>query len=571
MTLRPLILLLLTLTVLAGLSRPLCADWESDEERNNALATAVALNYCRASFHRIRKDPTNDILREEQEKILNNLNLSNLEDPEVISLYTSVLDEINQIGVSEKERELFTKHHGATIRRQLTWDALAFGTDLATAQFGSAIRSGANSWWDYRNRAFQRDTDILKIEKSRLSSVVQRSNQFLDTIWKLARKKKIPDRWLVRGDDLDQLETTMREHDGEVRVRVLRRMETFMEAYPPYWYYLGRTYQELGQLEQASECYQHLETLGGGHFRKDDMLATAMANLATIQDYHGNSDAVATARRALDYSTDVWEANLIAARILQRHGRIAAAEDAILRNLDVKLEENQSHVFLASLYYFSGDNEKLVDLLNNPYAVARLPAPVLLRCASKVGTDNVPAEVMQNVMASLEAYPRSTFGREQLVVRVNHAWQLHLARLEVNHDGRRLTDPQVVTGRGFHDLRYTASVDWKRSFPMPSSTPEVTLTLTYPDETAVTLVLKEPGETSGERTAITVTGMTPLRISDIQVGGETVSLKVREASRPAPIHAATDNSTLHKDAVPLPPLLDGHRRTTQADTETETH
>jgi tetratricopeptide (TPR) repeat protein len=571
MMLRPWIISVLAFTALVAGTVPVRAAWESDAERESALATAVALNYCRASFHRIRKDPTNEILREEQEKILNNLNLSKLEDPEVISLYTAVLDEIGQIEMTEKEEKLYTKHHGAAIRRQLTWDALAFGTDLATAQFGSAVRTGANSWWDYRNRAFQRDNDILKIEKNRLSSVVQRSNQFLDTIWKLARKKKIPDRWLVRGDDLDQLDTTMREQDGEVRVRILRRMETFMEAYPPYWYYLGRTYQELGEMEQASECYRHLEKLGGGHFRKDDMLATAMANLAAIQDYHGETDAVATARKALDYSTDVWEANLIAARILQRHGQVADAEDAIFRNLDVRQEENQSHIFLASLYYFTGENEKLTGLLNNPRAVARLPAPVLLRCAAKVGTDNVPAEVMRNVVASLEAYPRSTFGRDQLVVRVNHAWQLHLARLEVSHDGRRLSEPQVVTGRGFHDLRYSAGVDWGRNFPMPPATPEVTLKLTYPDETVVTLVLKEPGGQSAERTAIAVTGMAPLRISDIQVSGETVSLKVREASRAGQFHTATDHSALPEDAVPLPPLLDGYRRTTQADGKTETH
>jgi hypothetical protein len=41
-------------------------------------ATAINLNYCRASFHRIRKYPNRQVLAEEQEKILNNLNLQGI-------------------------------------------------------------------------------------------------------------------------------------------------------------------------------------------------------------------------------------------------------------------------------------------------------------------------------------------------------------------------------------------------------------------------------------------------------------------------------------------------------------
>ena len=48
------------------------------------------------------------------------------------------------------------------------------------------------------------------------------------------------------------------------------------------------------------------------------------------------------ALKALEQSTDVWEANLVCARVLQRHRQFAAAEDAVLRNLDVGLEQEQS-------------------------------------------------------------------------------------------------------------------------------------------------------------------------------------------------------------------------------------
>ena len=68
------------------------------------IATAVALNYCKAAFHRIRKNPSKQVMHQEQTEILNNLNLSGIADREVIQLYTAVVDEIHLIQIAEKER-----------------------------------------------------------------------------------------------------------------------------------------------------------------------------------------------------------------------------------------------------------------------------------------------------------------------------------------------------------------------------------------------------------------------------------------------------------------------------------
>lgn len=520
------IALLMKLWIFVGLgSLLLSSGILRAEPAPDALPTAVALNYCRASFHRIRKYPTEEVMAEEEQKILNNLNITQLEDKELLTLYTSVLDEISQMGLADKERVLMEKHHTAGIRRQVSWDALAFGTDLAMGQFGNAVRTGANSWWDYRNKAFERDIDLHKIDKSRVTSVVQRSSLFLDTFWKLARRKEIPDRWLVRGDDLDQLETALSESDPQVRERVLRRMEPYMEAYPPYWYYVARTKQELGQLAEAAEIYARLESMAAGHFRKDELLSTALANLAAIQDYLGDDTAVASAERSLNYSTDVWEANLVAARVLQRHGQIARAEDAILRNLDVNLERQQSHVFLAALYYFNQDKPKLARLLHNADAVANLPAPVLLRCAALVGIDQTPPVVVNNLMASLEAFPPATLAGEPLVVRMGYAWQLHLARLKIAQDGQPLPDPQVVRGNGFYDLRFPAAERSLSLRPSSSAPQRLDLEFTYPDETVVKLTLI-PQREPGERAGLLVKAPASLRISDVKVGDQTVVLRV---------------------------------------------
>ncbi|MCB9950637.1 MAG: hypothetical protein H6824_06620 [Planctomycetaceae bacterium] len=501
-----------------------------------AKATAITLNYCRASFHRIRKSPTEDVLREEEEKILNNLSLTQLSDPEVIGLYTAVLDEIGQVEVADREREMYHKHHRALLTQKVTWDAVAFTTDIATAQFGNAIRTGANGWWDYRKMSYNRENDLLKVDRNRINSVVKKSSQFLDTFWHLAQKKNIPDRWLVRGDDLDGLEEIINEKDPEVRLRVLRRMEPFMEAYPPYWYYLGRTQQQLGQLPDALSTYERLEELGKGHFRKDDMLATAMANEALILESQGSDRAMAAAERALFYSGESWEANLICARILERGGRIADAEDAIFRNLDVDLEKPLSQVFLASLYYHANDNEKLAEFLRDDQTVAELPAPVLLRCAARLGSEQTPPNVLSRVMHSIEAQPRYGFGPDELHIRAAQSWQLHLAEMRAYYGETLMTRPQIAQVGNWFDLRFSNGQDWGNPLNPPQST-SIRLEFEYPDATVIEVALGGSSQSS-VRTSITGTQST-LHIVSIKVGNQQFA----EADSPAtPVSLLDTNS-----------------------------
>src|SRR5690606_14116136 len=97
------------------------------------------------------RNPTKEVLVQEQEKILNNLNLNGIEDPEVIRLYTSCLDEIAGVGIADRERVILRSQYRRNVAQKLTWNILAFSTQVATAQVGSAIKTGADSWWDYRN------------------------------------------------------------------------------------------------------------------------------------------------------------------------------------------------------------------------------------------------------------------------------------------------------------------------------------------------------------------------------------------------------------------------------------
>lgn len=453
-------------------------------------AAAVTLNYARASFHRIRRNPSLRVLHEEQEKILNHLNLNGIADEEVLKLYSAVLDEIAQIQLTDRERVLLKGKHSQQFQANLGFNALALSLQMATAQYASAVRTGASSWWDFRNFSTNRDLDIHRIEKERINKIVEKSSRFLDVSWKMARDKQIPDRWLVRGDDLDKLEEARLEPDPEKRLRILKRMEPFMECYPPYWYYLARTEQSLGKLPVAAETFHRMSKLGEGHFRKDEMLSAGLANRALILAYLADPEAPATARKALACSQEVWEANLLCAAVLQQHQEYDDAEDAILRNLDVELESFQSRQALVTLYYAADDRQKLTAQLADLDVVRTLPPVLLARCAARLGEAQSPPLLAQVLERSLQATPRYHVGKDDLVIQATSNWQLDRARIRLSWGDGAYVNPRL-TSQGDSTV---ATFEAIGELSGRTDLRELTLTLDYPDTPPLTITLAVSGQ-----------------------------------------------------------------------------
>lgn len=456
----------------------------SDEQ--SAKSTAVALNYCRASFQRLRQNPSKRVWLEEQHHILNNLNLNEIGDQEVITLYTNVLDEIGKERIAEKERIVLKQSYKHQIRRQVLSNAFVLGAEVTTAQYVNAIRTGANGWWDYRTSSNNRELDLWKVEKTRMTEVVDKSSKFLDTFWKMAQKKKIQDHWLVRGDDLDRLDAALSEANPETRLRVLQRMERFMTCYPPYYYHVARTQQAQSQWANAIETYDKLAKLGHGHFRKDEMLAAGLANQAVIQAYLKQPEAAQTARRALEYSTGAWQANLVCARILQQAGHATEAEEAILRNIDVDLERSQSLASLASVYQQSGNQAKLIGLLSDPQNVAELPATALLQSVASLGARQMPAVAMQQLATSLYAYDQAAFGRSQLVFVASLNWNLERADTTLVGTRPETAESRGISSRGQTQLYFSSQAIQVSA----TGEPEVVMDIHYPESQPIRLHLK---------------------------------------------------------------------------------
>lgn len=469
-------------------------DLPGRESEVSRRKTAVTLNYCRAALHRIRKAGSKKVLFEEQQRILNNLDLNQIDDPEVISLYRSILDEIGMVEIGDRERTVIKEGFQRGVQRKMGTDFFVIGAQAATGQLGSVIQTGANSWWDYRSTQLKRDSDLWQVEKTQFQSLMTRSSSFLDSFWKLSRKNDIPDRWLLRDQDLDQLSEALAIDKPDVRLRSLRRLERFMECYPPYWYYVARTQQLMGDTDEAAETFRRLTEIGQGHFRQDDMLASSMANLGLIQEGKGDPAAATTAQRAFEYSTRNWEANLVCAWILGRHEQYQAAEERILCNVDEQLETDQSSVALASLYYHAGDKEQLRMVLSDDEMLRRIPIPGLLLCARLLGSERLPENASQYLASTLTAVPRTVGRTNSIAVAASIAWKLNDATATIS-DGSRTFEYS-----GHRELEDRMEVSFSPSLSTPSSgeTGEtLEMTLRYPGTPRIEVILEEDAAEPG--------------------------------------------------------------------------
>jgi hypothetical protein len=494
--------------------------------------TAVTLNYCRAALHRIRSARSKAVIVQEQQRILSNLDLNQIEDPEVIALYKSVLDEIGSVEISDRERTVIDEQYQRGMHRKLGTDLFVIGAQAVTAQFGSMIQTGANSWWDYRTRQSQRDASMWKVEKQTFTSAMSRSSTFLDSFWKLSRKNNIPDRWLVRDLDLDQLRDALADSNPEKRLRKLERMDRFMECYPPYWYYVARTQQQLGRRSDAVQTYRQLADIGSGHFRQDDMLAGSMANLAMLLEADDQPDAAETALLAYDYSIRNWEANLLCAWVLGRNARYSEAENLILCNLDENLETEQTSVAMVSLYYHSDNVKRLAEVLDDEAIVRRIPVPGLLLCATKLGAEKMPLVASSYLSSTLTAFSRYNGRARTVSVAAAHSWKLADAGLTVRIGHQTFRSAGVRNGPEGVEMEFLAALD---SNAAEEQDEVITLELQYPGTPPIQVVFatQEEPNREGRNRLSRIPGfgsgssaeLQHYRISEIEVEGVRISVR----------------------------------------------
>lgn len=300
--------------VLSTLNTLCLAELSVEASQTPAYRTALALNYAHAALYTITDYNDRVVLDQEYREILNNIKLSAIQDEEVIDLLKKLLDTLNQYLLSDQEQEVvkaiyqnkideafYESLSTSSITGSLGNAGGALAIPLPAGSFiaaGMVVSDLAAQMVNYREhveeyrKKINRETWELKKEQA-----IQLTNlrkQFLMYYWNLMRKYKIPDQWRITEKQFATLLDILKDTDKNRQYRRLDRIKGQFEAYPPFWYYLGKAAQTLKRYDAARAAYDFVIDRHFDYFRDDTIYASILLNRIQLYSYPKDKEIIET-------------------------------------------------------------------------------------------------------------------------------------------------------------------------------------------------------------------------------------------------------------------------------------
>ncbi len=246
------------------------------------MNTLLALNMAVVSVRHMTASADRIILDQEYNRIINNLKLGSIEnDPEIVSLYSRLLDTISTYQLTEDESKVFSRVYDEQQRRAMT-SALANlrprGGDLESF-FASLFSSGVSAYFGYRDKIGEvrraMDVKTWELQKEALEALNGLQKELLSDSWALLRKYNLPDSGRITQEDLDLLEQALQQPDRKKALQMYSVLQDAFSAYPPFWFYWAQAAERCGEIQRALSCLDEFERIHRPVLRRDPYLAEA--------------------------------------------------------------------------------------------------------------------------------------------------------------------------------------------------------------------------------------------------------------------------------------------------------
>ena len=253
------------------------------EENYDPQHTMLALNMAIVSVHRILTTGDRIVLEQEYQNIINNLSLGNIEnDKDMTALYSDLTGIISRKGLRDEEAKFFRSRYDQR-EQNLINHALsriqAQGENIVSL-IGSFVVSCASSYFAYQ--AMKSDIaedlrgEVWQLTKEDITDCNNLQERLLNSSWNLLRQYKLPDNYRLVQRTLDDFYKAVNEKDPAKQFRMLRALERDFQVYPPYWYYRGKTAQELGENSEAHSCFARFNEVWRPVLRQDPYKVEAL-------------------------------------------------------------------------------------------------------------------------------------------------------------------------------------------------------------------------------------------------------------------------------------------------------
>ncbi len=319
------------------------------------------------------------VLDQEYESIINNINLSKIEDREIIQLFLSLMDSLTESKLVEGDKKWIKKEYEKNVENAIYASfqdgaGLVAGAtaDVITGNFGGAAKNLTKVGMQYFNyqKMMEEQKDSLdkanwELEKNVIDFLNYQRKKMLSVSWELIQKYNLPDEWRLTEQQIDDYIKILRDDQVDRRFRKLERISDDFQAYPPFWYYYGKAAQDLGNNDFALECYGKYESIRKGIFREDPFFASTCMNRIELLDINEDRDeALRNLKIITEQAKNNNDLDLYCALLYMKLGEYSTAIDLLQKNIDEEynISLNKRLIGEALLAQKSGaDIESLID------------------------------------------------------------------------------------------------------------------------------------------------------------------------------------------------------------------
>ena len=232
------------------------------------IKTAYALNLCTVSVSQIIDYKDSNILEQEYDAILNNLNLEKMpKDEALLSILKQLLDTITFFRIEEGEKRIIDQEYQHKMKNAI-WKAvpnvglIATGGNPYTTIVSLASQVGIG-YMNYRKEkaenALAYEKNLWQLHKSAIEQFNGLRRELFDTAWRLADAYNFPDSYRLTEHQVKQYNDILMDPDPYRRYERLDTIKEAFIAYPPFWYFMGNTANDISSMGVPGEAEEFTE------------------------------------------------------------------------------------------------------------------------------------------------------------------------------------------------------------------------------------------------------------------------------------------------------------------------
>ena len=233
------------------------------------MNAAYALNLCTVSVSQIIDYDDLNVMEQEYDAILNNLNLENMpHDEALLNILKQIMDTITFFRIQEGDRRIVDMKYRQKMKDAIWSAAPNFGLIVAggnpiTMAISLASQVGIG-YMNYRKMKAENSLDYeeqkWKMQRTAIEQLNGLQRELLDTAWRLADAYDFEDELRLTEKQIKHYDSILMDDNSLRKYDRLDSIKGNFTAYPPFWYYLGNTANEISRddtlpISDDTRCY----------------------------------------------------------------------------------------------------------------------------------------------------------------------------------------------------------------------------------------------------------------------------------------------------------------------------